>query len=386
MNLMMIGKYPPIQGGESSKIYWLMRGLANRGNKISVISNCMEVETPYRCQLDEEDIERLQPEGVSLRSTLPIDNPNFIPQTNPYAEKIISLALDEGESNPPDFILSWYLLPYGVSAHYVSLALGKKFGVGHAGSDLTRLLESRQLEPILKRVITSADAIFTYPGMEDFFGSLGCSKILTHVPTLPEEFNPDSGDFNLEHMYGLRIDPERTLTYFGKMSEQKGVGLLLDAFSDMDCEKELIIVGGGNTEHYKRKSRSLGIEENVHFLGNLAPWRIPDIIRSSKAIVVPEWNFGVSLHKSRIPIESILCGRTPLVSSQVIGNYGSLSNYFIEINPKDRSSFSETLTQALDNGKLNSRVISNHEPIRNSVGDFDDYVERFETLLHEAKR
>jgi hypothetical protein len=44
MRICFIGKYPPIQGGVSAQTYWAVRGLAERGHEVCVVTNADEVE------------------------------------------------------------------------------------------------------------------------------------------------------------------------------------------------------------------------------------------------------------------------------------------------------------------------------------------------------
>lgn len=55
------------------------------------------------------------------------------------------MVIGAARDNPPDAILSWYLLPYGVAAYVSSQILGKRYAVQHAGSDITRLFNDPYL-------------------------------------------------------------------------------------------------------------------------------------------------------------------------------------------------------------------------------------------------
>lgn len=386
MNLMLIGKYPPIQGGVSSQIFWLMKSLGERGHNISVISNCMEVEEEYRMQLNDIDVEKLQPKGVKLHSTVPVRTYSFIPRTNPYSEKLISLALDVSDDQSPDLIFGWYLLPYGVAAHSAANLLGKKYALNHAGSDITTLFNDPYLQRFLRRIILDADAIFTRLGIEEKFKELGAKQTFVQdVNPVPGVFNPYDEKLDVLKEFGLDIDNEKTLLFLGKVNKTKGIEYLLDAFGDLDEDTNLIVCGNGM---YRTKCENrvlkLGLKNRVHFVGTLPHWRIPSLIRSVKAVVVPEYNFGVSIHRSGIPYESILCGKVALVSSEIIGSYGDLSKYFLEIDPPNRIQFSERLEMVLHDDETNKNLTKNHNKIRSLVGDYESYVQRMEKSIMEV--
>ena len=112
MRIVYIGKWPPILGGTCNQTYWVLNELGKRGHEITLVSNCMEVQEQYKVNLKDGDIDMLQPENVKLKSTLPVKTPRFIPQNNPYMEKISSLAIEAVEELEPDLILSRYFQPY----------------------------------------------------------------------------------------------------------------------------------------------------------------------------------------------------------------------------------------------------------------------------------
>ncbi len=55
MKIMMICKYPPIQGGVSAEAYWTANAFAELGHSVSVLTNTDEVESSYRIQLNDDD-------------------------------------------------------------------------------------------------------------------------------------------------------------------------------------------------------------------------------------------------------------------------------------------------------------------------------------------
>ncbi len=384
MNIMFITKYPPIQGGESGKAYWLIKALGERGHNISVVSNCMEVENEYRAHLDENDIALLQPRGVKLYSSFPVEKPWFIPQTNPYCEKLVSLALEASEERNPDLVYSWYLVPYSVAGHTLCKSIGKKHLIQHAGSDITRLFNNPYLHTFLRRVVIEADAVLTSRKLENFFKEIGCRKVFTHHPTFPEEFNPYENKIDFKEELSLDINLDRTFLFLGKMSKAKGIDYLIEAFAKVRSEKHLIIAGGGNYIGACQKRISALGTNNIHFIGILPPWKIPRLIRNVKAVVIPEYNFGVPIHRSRIPFEAVLCGKTPIISNQVFHKYRSIASYAVSVDPPDTTKFAKTLEEVLSDADINKKVIEAYPTLRKEIGRYDDYVTYMENILQDA--
>ncbi len=380
MRIVYIGKWPPILGGTCNQTYWTLNELGKRGHEITVVSNCMEVEETYRCKLDEKDIEMLQPKNVKLKSTLPVKTPRFIPQNNPYMEKISSLATEAVEELGPDLILSRYFQPYSLAGHYVSKLTNLKHVVMHAGSDITRLLHYPQLNKINERMLRDATAVLTNEVLSEFFKDLGATPItLNYAPA--EILNPY--DENLELPSQIE-HPERTVLFLGKISKAKGIEYAINALSDVD-EAHLVIVGSGKTGFLERLIDERKLGNRVCFLGALPHWRVPSIIRQTKTTIIPEYNFGVNVHRSSLPMEAMLCGKRPLVSNQVTRLYGELGEkYMTEIDPIDRNSMAVNISLAIEEDYDNDSVKEAYREIRyESGGEFENFIDQFENILKD---
>ena len=120
---------------------------------------------------------------------------------------------------------------------------------------------------------------------------------------------------HLEDLIKVKENVENKILYFGRLSEEKGLDLLLKSKKKSLLNFELNIVGNGPL---KDKLQSYVIEEkirDVNFLGFMSGERLKQEIKSSKAVVLPaKWNevFGLT------NIESLALG-TPVIGSNVGG-------------------------------------------------------------------
>ena len=107
MRICFISKYPPIEGGVSSKAYWLAKALGERGHEVHIVTNSLEVEDEYREELDPND-PNFMPKNVYVHSTDPSPtieaNPSHIPFSKMYCEKLASLAIEVIEDYNIDLI------------------------------------------------------------------------------------------------------------------------------------------------------------------------------------------------------------------------------------------------------------------------------------------
>jgi len=59
-----------------------------------------------------------------------------LPYTNPITEKLTSICIDLMETENVDGIVSWYLLPFGVTALFIKTLRKVDYIFQHAGSDV----------------------------------------------------------------------------------------------------------------------------------------------------------------------------------------------------------------------------------------------------------
>jgi len=94
---------------------------------------------------------------------------------------------------------------------------------------------------------------------------------------------------------GTRADPpsaSRKVLFVGRLSEEKGVGGLLQAWSDISADLELLIVGAGPLEDQLRRIAPAG----VTFTGRQPPAVVAELMLSARALVFPStWYEGQPL-------------------------------------------------------------------------------------------
>src|SRR6266850_746166 len=115
MRICIFGKYPPIQGGVSTRTYWLAQGLAKLGHAVHVVTNAKEATLPYRMFMRDEDWARCNGrygEGsVTVHWTECDKREWHIPSGTPYVTKLASLGLELARAQGIDLIYSYYVEP-----------------------------------------------------------------------------------------------------------------------------------------------------------------------------------------------------------------------------------------------------------------------------------
>jgi glycosyltransferase involved in cell wall biosynthesis len=115
--------------------------------------------------------------------------------------------------------------------------------------------------------------------------------------------------------------------YFGRISDEKGIDVLLKAFSIYNGNMKLKIVGSGPSEEkIKTMSKELGLENKVEFLGSKFGEDLVSIIQKAKTIFIPSiWNENMpltlleSLYLSKVVIASRTGGLPELIDDKETG-------------------------------------------------------------------
>lgn len=360
MKLLLVGKYPPIQGGVSASTYWTAHALAKRGHEVHVLTNSASVEPTYKLHLFDDDSSRLEYRSglgsVTLHQIEPLRPYSYIPWTQPYLTLLAGAAIDLAHQISPDLILGWYLEPYGVAAAIAAKAARLPLALRHAGSDISRLAMSPHLRRCYQWAIQDAAVVLTTPGSRDALKSLhpndGNTSLLTGA-RLPEAFREGVMPADLalyaskfpDWLSQLSISDETkcalarmnqktedrdaiTVGIYGKVGRFKGSFELIAALSALSAGRRinLFIIPTGNLpmlqQFFDQLLRYEGTFHSVHLLPPLAPWRIPGFIRACDAVFFLENNFPVPIHRPVVPREILSIGAALICSSEIVDSSG----------------------------------------------------------------
>jgi glycosyltransferase involved in cell wall biosynthesis len=368
MKICMISKYPPIEGGVSSRAYWTAKALGELGHEVHVVTNALEVEEEYREEFDLSD-PNYQPKNVYVHSTDPSPtieaNPSHIPFSKMYCEKLASLAIKVIEEYNIDLIDSRYLVPYGVAGYIAKTVTGIPQIISHAGSDFQRLYPSPYLNILLGKILQKADKIITTPETTAFFTNLGMPA--TKISKLPQvyvdtnAFNPQVAPYDLKQQITKQNYNPRTpvIGYIGKITyhfETKGLPELLKACSKINEEFLLLFVANGNKMgEFKALIEKERLTKKTLFMPFLPPWQIPSILKSCTCIVTLENSTSpvLNYHSPVVPTEAIATGRCTLLSPEVHEKapYAQFENgkEMLTVDSKDTTAMKESLESIIKN-------------------------------------
>ncbi|MBI2472016.1 MAG: glycosyltransferase [Planctomycetes bacterium] len=392
LRICFISKYPPIEGGESAKAYWLAKALGEKGHEVHIVTNAWEVESSYREQIDAEDLSfNFQPKNVHVHNTDPFIEPAYIPYSKPYTEKIASLAIDIIKEYDLQLIDSWYILPYVISGFLAKTLTGKPQIMRHAGSDMSRLLSSPYLGTLFTSIFGKVDKIVTYPSMRERFLSLGIpeEKLFynTKVSIDTKAFNPEVKPIDLS-LYTNRNINLPIITYIGKTGITKGIYELAEASSKIKDDFLLLFVSKGrDLDKFKETIKKLGLQDKTLFIDFVPPWKIPSIIKRSTCVLIPERDFPVIQHTPILPREVMAVGKCMILSNELYAKRRSPDmqdeGNLITVDPKNIEEFKGKLEKVIKQPEYAERIGKAASVVSKKIERFDEYVEDIINLYKE---
>jgi len=387
MRICFICKYPPIEGGESSKAYWLVKALGKAGNNVYVVTNSWNVENRYRECISPDDIDYYQPKGVKVFNTNPFQRPKFIPSFKCYTEELSTLAIDVINRYNAELIDSWYILPYGIAGFITKNIINKPLLLRHAGSDISRLFESPNLNTLFKEIIKRADKIITYPSMIEFFSGLGVPKnniFLNRISVDTEAFNPNVKPFDLSK-YTQKTDIP-IITYIGKVGISKGIFDLIKALSKVK-EDFIFLLVTNKTKELENCLKQYHIENKSIILGFIPCWKIPSIMKLSTCIVMPERDFEVKIHTPILFREAAAVGTCTIMSNELFNKRAfEIENnvHTLTVNPKESKEFTSKLEFVIKNPDKANEIGKEAHSMSKKIENFNYYVKSINGLYKEV--
>lgn len=407
--ILLIGKFPPIQGGVSAQTYSTALALARNGWTVDVVTNSACVEGTFRQHLFDDDVDHLTlatgTGAVFVHQAIQLRDAAYIPWAPPYSDQLFGAGarlLTEAEYA---LIVGWYLQPYGLAAAHLAAISGIPLILLHAGSDLGPLSDNPDLASAYswalkkaKIILTSTFAQQTMQRLSDLGVDPGQLQNI-QITSLPSEFRKDGKVMDLQRMISAsskwfrdlplprdcvdsiqemnqrniaRLDNAPVIGAYGKVGAVKGTGFLLDALDSVANDGgsfRLQLMVGGRREPleatYRRVLSSSFLRERTLVLPLVPPWRVPSFLKSCQLVCFLEHRFPVAFHMPRVPRE-ILASGACLVTTREIADkqlfHESLAqgkNIVIVDDPSDIGLLARQLSSLLRDPE-DARIIGKH--------------------------
>jgi glycosyltransferase involved in cell wall biosynthesis len=151
----------------------------------------------------------------------------------------------------------------------------------------------------------------------------------------------------------ISYERQNYVLYLGRLSEEKGINILIDAFKDIK-DIDLIIAGIGPLDEDLRRKVSKNNSSNIKFVGFVNSSKKNELLKEAKSTIVPSIcyeNFGI------VVLES-LSYQTPVIASRIGGLPHLIDDGETGLlySPEDPLDFREKLDYLLNNPDLSASM------------------------------
>jgi hypothetical protein len=312
-NILLIGKYPPVEGGIAAKTFWLYRQLETKGFNTQVITT--EIQNYTILESPKED-------NVHLVDAKKI--PWHIPYTELVYEILLNESLDVVKSFNPDIIETNYLWPYCSVALSLAQSLKKPLLIRHAGSDIQKFKSDHEFNKIISHYLNQANRVVTNNTSYNFIYKLCKDK--SKVVLMPR-YIPDPLFFKEED------NPKKyDILFAGKINyfwQQKGIDILLSLIRKGELKALFIIDGNYRTDLLKIIERE-NLGKNIKIINFVHPKEMSKFINQCKSVWCWESEDAIE-DFSNLIWEACFCNVKCIINSDV--KNGEELDYLIKIFP-----------------------------------------------------
>jgi len=311
--------FPPRIGGLETHVLTLCQELIRQGHEVTVVSSNTDHSPQYEVFQNVSVYRYFCPFKNFLGWLLTI----FL-----SIPKFIHLAKD-------CVIIHVHTFPSVVPAFFARLVYRrKKIVATFHTSHFVRLSQKKKWKPILKFLLKQPDLLLT---PSEIIKELSI-KILPSIKVKSMVNAVDTYNFKItDPKIKKKSSEEKFLFYIGRLYDVKGVHFAIDALKIVreKHNAHFFIAGKGpEEEKLHQQTEKLGLQDYVHFFGNIANTELPSYYCSADVVVLPSKMEATSI----TALEAMACGRV-VVASDVGGlpqivrpEYGRLAQ---PQNPQD---------------------------------------------------
>jgi glycosyltransferase involved in cell wall biosynthesis len=118
----------------------------------------------------------------------------------------------------------------------------------------------------------------------------------------------------------LSLDDRPVFTFVGRMTEEKGLDILMRASALVDAPHQLVVAGSGPVATaIQGMAASLGIGERVRFIGHVPQAELPTLLRASDALVLPSVETRRVKETWGLVVNEAMNCNLPVIGSDAVG-------------------------------------------------------------------
>jgi glycosyltransferase involved in cell wall biosynthesis len=252
----------------------------------------------------------------------------------------------------------------------------------------------RLVFPLTLRIYRHADAIVVY--------GEHVKRYLTSLKIAPEKIfiaahAMDNSMYNrvvseqekLVLRAKLNLDTKKTILYFGRLEEVKGLHYLIEAFALLkSADLALIIAGDGSLrKNLESLAREQGVEKNVCFVGYVPPEMAPTYYAIADLLVLPSVTTPTGKETWGLVVNEAMNQGVPVVATDAVGAAaGGLVQHGVNgfiVPERDTEALAQGMARILTDLKLRKHLSDN---ARRIVAEWDNerMVKGFREAIHYA--
>ena len=320
MRILLVNHFPLEGSGSGVYTKNIAQHLLERGHEVKAIVVDSEINDNYNFP-----VETIIDYNFPCFTTHPKSNNQFYKLTreemNDYLNRFINVVKREARDFNADLIHCQHLWV----APYAAKLTGIPYVITAHGTDIKGYKKDKRYRHIAlkgaagaEKIITISDQVHEEVKKYYFADEDKLKKIMNGVDDkIFKPLDVDRLKVLKKYIKGINSDPPYLITFVGKLTDFKGVDLLIDAAAEYE-EKfpgvmTLIIGDGELRSSLKERTEKLELK-NIYFLGNLPQTELPALYSIADISVVPSRvePFGL------VAVEALACG-TPVIASRAGG-------------------------------------------------------------------
>src|SRR6056297_1981899 len=320
MKVLLINHFPLEGSGSGVYTKNIAQRLIDKGHQVKAVVVDNEMNNNYQFP-----VKTIIDYKFPCFTTHPKSNNQFYKLTreemNDYLNKFIKVIKTESEKFEPDIIHCQHLWV----APYAALQTDIPYVITAHGTDIKGYKKDKRYRQIALKGAAGAEKIITISDQVNqdvkkyyFIEDNKLIKILNGVDDrLFKPLEIDRLKLIQKYLPNIKENPKQLITFVGKLTDFKGIDLLIKAAQKYEKEfpgiMTLIIGHGELLEDLKKQAENLNLK-NLYFLGDLPQKELPAFYSSADLSVVPSRiePFGL------VAVEALACG-TPVIASKAGG-------------------------------------------------------------------
>lgn len=360
-------EFPPLGGGAANANYHLLREFADRAD----LAVDLVTSSPERYRE-----EKFADNSLVYRLNVNKSGVHYWTQREILRYSWKAYRKSRELHRDYDLVHAWFGIPSGMIARL----LGVPYIVALRGSDVPGYNERftwqyALLRPIIRKVWRDAEAVIA--NSEDL------RELALETADIPIEVIPNGVDVDaFEPTYHDRDSLH--LLCVARLIERKGIRHLIEGVADLDVQ--LTIVGEGEKEAELRAlAASLGVDDQVTFVGHVPHAKIHEYYEAADVFVLPSNNEGMS----NTVLEAMAAG-VPIVVTDTGGTKELVDGNGIVVPKQSATGIAQAIAHYQDNRELIlehgevSRKIATKMSWSNVAEQYDNVYDRIVGEREEA--